>query len=397
MGIERPQTLTAAGEIDVVVVGGGPAGLIAARDLASAGFSAVVLEEHESIGVPVHCTGVLGEAAFDELDLPRETILQTTHAARFVSADGSSILIDHERVRAAIIDRGAFDAALAASAVASGARVQTGCPVHQIEVTAGGVRVVTADGVFRARACVIACGANYRFNRQLGLGLPRVFVHSAQCEVPFPAAEHIEVYLGRQIAPGGFGWLVPFKRGGQPYARVGLMCDREPRGCFRSLSQRISERFGVPAEWGEPRSKILPLAPVTRTWSRRVLAVGDAAGLVKATTGGGIYFGLLSGRIAAEVLAPALCEDRLDATALREYERRWRQRLGPEIRAGLAFRKMAIRLSDRAIDALVELARVDGIVPLLKQTADFNWHGAAAMSLLRNSSFRRVVFSSLWS
>jgi hypothetical protein len=58
---------------------------------------------------------------------------------------------------------------------------------------------------------------------------------------------------------------------------------------------------------------------------------------------------------------------------------------------------MASRLSDRTIDRVVELARVDGIVPLLKQTADFNWHGAAARSLLRHPSFRRVVFSSIWS
>jgi hypothetical protein len=58
---------------------------------------------------------------------------------------------------------------------------------------------------------------------------------------------------------------------------------------------------------------------------------------------------------------------------------------------------MAARLNDRAIDGLIELGRVDGIVPLLKQTADFNWHGAAARSLLRNPSFRRVVFSSIWS
>ena len=50
-----------------------------------------------------------------------------------------------------------------------------------------------------------------------------------------------------------------------------------------------------------------------------------------------------------------------------------------------------------AVDAVIELGRVDGIVPLLKQTADFNWHGAAARSLLRNPSFRRVVFSSIWS
>jgi digeranylgeranylglycerophospholipid reductase len=385
------------GRRDVVVVGAGPAGLLAARDLAAAGFSTTVLEEHEQVGIPVHCTGVLGLDAFDELALPRETILDAAHAARFISADGSSLLIDHERVRAAIVDRAAFDRALAAAAITAGAEIQTGSRVRHIDVIGDGVNVVTAHGVVQSRACIIACGANYRFNRRLGLGLPRLFAHSAQREVAFPDAQHIEVYFGRQIAAGGFGWLVPFRRGEASFARVGVMCDTRARTAFKSLSQRIAERFDVSPDWGEPRVKILPLAPVTRTWSSRVLAVGDAAGLVKATTGGGIYFGLISGQIAADVLRSALAEDCLTASRLREYERRWRARLWPEIRAGLAFRTMAAKLSDGAIDALVELARVDGIVPLLKQTADFNWHGAAARSLLRNPSFRRVVFSSLWS
>lgn len=396
MGIQGPQVLM-PGLRDVIVVGGGPAGLLAARDLASAGFSAIVLEEHDEIGVPVHCTGVLGMDAFAELDLPRDTILHTAHAARFISADGSSLLIDHDRVRAAIIDRGAFDGALAASGSAAGAEIRTGCRVRQIDVTSESVNVSTATGMLQSRACVIACGANYRFNRRLGLGLPRVFVHSAQREVPFHDMEEIEVYLGRQIAAGGFGWLVPFRRGASSYARVGVMCESRARAAFKQLSQRIGARFDMTPEWGEPRVKVLPLAPVTRTWSARVLAVGDAAGLVKATTGGGIYFGLLSGKIAAEVLGSALRADRLTASRLREYERRWRARLWPEMRAGLAFRTMATRLNDRAIDAVIELGRVDGIVPLLKQTADFNWHGAAARSLLRNPSFRRVVFSSIWS
>jgi len=395
MGIERPEVLTPERR-DVIVVGGGPAGLLTARDLSASGFSTIVLEEHDTIGVPVHCTGVLGMDAFDELDLPRQTILQTAHAARFISADGSSVLVDHERVRAAIIDRESFDAALAADAVSAGTEIQLGCRVRQIEVDADGVGVSTAVGTVRGRACVIACGANYRFNRQLGLGLPRLFVHSAQREVAFPEIDHVEVYLGRQVAAGGFGWLVPFNRGDASFARVGVMCEGRPRAAFKELAARIGRRFDVSFESDEPRVKVLPLAPVSRTWSRRVLAVGDAAGLVKATTGGGIYFSLLSGRIAAEVLASALHDDRLSATRLREYERRWRARLWPEIRAGLAFRAMASRLTDRTIDRVFELARVDGIVPLLKETANFNWHGAAARSLLRHSSFRRVVFSSLW-
>jgi geranylgeranyl reductase family protein len=396
MGVQGPEVLTPERR-DVIVVGGGPAGLLTARDLSASGFSTIVLEEHDAIGVPVHCTGVLGLDAFDELQLPRHTILQTAHAARFVSADGSSLVVDHERVRAAVIDRGRFDASLAGDATTAGAEIRPGCRVRRIDIESDGVVVSTAIGTVHGRACVLACGANYRFNRQLGLGLPRLFVHSAQREVSFPKTDHVEVYLGRQIAAGGFGWLVPFSRGGASFARVGVMCEDKPRAAFSELADCLRRRFDVALEPAEPRVKVLPLAPVTRTWSRRVLAVGDAAGLVKATTGGGIYFGLLSGRIAAQVLGEALHENRLSAARLHDYERRWRARLWPEIRAGLAFRAVASRLSDRTIDRVIELARVDGIVPVLKQTADFNWHGRAARSLLRHPSFRRVVFSSIWS
>jgi len=185
MGIQGSQVLM-PGRRDVVVVGGGPAGLLAARDLAASGFSTLVVEEHDTIGIPVHCTGVLGVDAFDELDLPRHTTLHTTHAARFIAADGSSVLIDHERVRAAIIDRGAFDAALAASAAAAGAEIQSGCRVRHIEVKNDGITVSTGVGTVLARACVIACGANYRFNRHLGLGLRVCSSTARSARLPFP-------------------------------------------------------------------------------------------------------------------------------------------------------------------------------------------------------------------
>jgi geranylgeranyl reductase family protein len=384
---------------DVAIIGGGPAGLTTARALAAAGHDVVVFEEHPQIGVPVHCTGVLGAEAFDEFDIPADAILGTAQIATFVAADGSSVAVDAERAKAVVVDRAVFDRALAAASRAVGAELRTGSRVRTITIGSGGVTIgVEGAEAIHARACVLACGANYRFNRQLGLGVPRSFVQSAQLEQSLNGPEGVEVHLGRAVAPAGFAWLVPFQREGRPHTRLGLMCESRALARFREFATRIRTRFGVPTEgWPEPRLKILPLGPVARTYGPRLLAVGDAAGLVKPTTGGGIYYSLISGQIAAETLDEALRADDLRETRLRRYETGWRERLGADIRIGLAFRTLASRMNDRSIDAVVELARVDGIIPLLRQTADFNWHRQSALALLRHAQFRKILLSSLWS
>jgi flavin-dependent dehydrogenase len=242
---------------------------MAARRLAQRGHDVVVLEEHSSIGIPAHCTGLLGIEAFSELDLPRHTILSTTHAARFVAPDGSSVLVDADRVNAAVVDRAMFDQALADSSRAAGAELHSNARVRTIAISDAGV-TIAADGgagTITARACILACGANYRFNRQLGLGVPRTFVQSAQLERSFAGPEQVEVHLGREVAPRGFAWVVPFLRGGQPYQRLGLMAEARAGTLFRSFATQLRARFGVTdPEWPEPRLKILPLGPVNKTY-----------------------------------------------------------------------------------------------------------------------------------
>jgi flavin-dependent dehydrogenase len=328
--------------------------------------------------------------------LSRRAIVGAADSARFISPNGTTVVIGAARVRAAVVDRAVFDRELAGSAVEAGATIHTGARVVSIMRSGRAVTIRTTDATIEARAAILACGASYRFNRALGLGVPDVLVHSAQLEVPFPALDHLQVHFGRKIAPGGFAWVVPFERGGTTFARVGLLCERDAGTGFQAFASGIRSAHRIEDPWPEPRLRALPLGPAPRTWTDRILAVGDAAGLVKPTTGGGIYYGLLTGHLAAGVLAEALATNRLGPRRLKEYERRWRARLGPEIRAGLAFRGVAARLTDSAVDRLMELARLDGIVPLLQQTADFNWHQFAARALLRHAEFRRIVLKSMW-
>lgn len=369
-----------------------------ARSLADCGHDVLLLEEHASIGAPVHCTGLMGVDAFSEFDLPRDVILGEAVSARFWGAAGRSVAATSDKLRPVIIDRGSFDQQLADRAEAAGAEIRRGWRAETVSVGDGAVTigVGTDRPLIRARACVLACGASYRFHRALGLGLPDLFLQSAQLETPFPARPEIEVRFGREVAPSGFAWLVPVARATVPHARIGLMSATKVRHRFAALLTELCATAGIdPTNIAAPRLKMLPLGPVSRTFADRVVAVGDAAGLVKPTTGGGIHYSLLSGTLAAETLHDGLNRDRLSAGNLANYERRWRRRLGQEIRVGLAFRRLAARLSDDSIDEIIELARVNGVIPLLQETASFNWHRKAAVALLGHPSFRRIVFKSL--
>src|SRR5439155_10615400 len=108
---------------------------------------------------------------------------------------------------------------------------------------------------------------------------------------------------------------------------------------------------------------------IDRTVADRVIAIGDAAGLVKPTTGGGIYYSILSAALAADVAVDALRRDRLDRATLSAYERAWRDELDEELTAQHALRTIASELSDDGIDRLFELARTDGIMPIVRSTA----------------------------
>jgi geranylgeranyl reductase family protein len=383
--------------LDVVVVGGGPGGLFAGEVLAKRGARVAVFEEHDAVGAPVHCTGVLAADAMSGLNLPREAILNPLSTVRFVAPNGHFFEYTTSSTEAIVIDRQVFDHALFTAAARAGAAVHRSTRIETISTEPDGVSITTSTGDrLRSRAIVLACGANYAFQRRLGLGFPRVFLQSAQMEVPSGSPGDVEVHFGTSIAPKGFAWAVPVERPHGTFARIGVMAERDVGVSFERIYARVAERWQLRRPEGSvPRRRMLPLAPIPCTYAERTLVVGDAAGLVKPTTGGGIYYSIVSGQIAADVLTRCLERDELNAAALKAYEDAWRLRFHQEFAAQLALRRLSERLSDGEIDALFTLAQTDGILPIVRRTARFNEHRRLIVALLRYAPSRQILLRRL--
>jgi digeranylgeranylglycerophospholipid reductase len=367
---------------------------MAAR-LAERGVRTLVCEEHARIGDPVHCTGVLSADSFTRFDLPSSATLNQLTSVRFLSPGGIPVDYTTPAPLATVIDRPVFDRALADRALAAGAEIRLDTRVTSLEVHKAGVRAHAGAVPVHARIAVLACGASYRFQRRFGFGLPTSYLQTAQRELRARRPGGVELHFGQDIAPGGFAWAVPVLRPEGACVRIGVMASRDVRVCYERMVERIRDRWGVVGDEVAPRVKILPLGAVGKTYGDRILAIGDAAGLVKPTTGGGIHYSIVSGALAADVVVSALADDRLDARRLSVYEDAWRTELAAEFEAQQELREVAASLSDEAIDSFFELALTDGIMPIVRATARFNEHRPLIRALFKHPPARRILFRAM--
>jgi digeranylgeranylglycerophospholipid reductase len=360
-----------------------------AHELASSGYDVAVFEEKSAPGLNACCTGIISTECFQSLDLGTDVILTKVNSAKFFSPSGRCLRFQTERVQAYVVNRLLLDKAITSKAQSQGAQYFFSSPVIDIIPGKDSIQAETlcsgAREIFSARAVVLANGFRPKLPRKLGLGKIKNFLVGAQAEIEVENVNEFEVYFGQEIAPGAFAWLVPTSIN---KAYVGLLATSQAKQHLQKFLNNLSCQGRITSREVEIEQKAIPIGTLARSYGDRVVVIGDAAGQVKPTTGGGIYFGHLGARIAAEVLDEALRSDNLTADQLSRYQKQWKAKMGKEISHGYWARWAYAKLSDRQIEGIFNILDSDGIAEALLNSNNFSfdWHSRLVLAVLRRSS-----------
>ncbi len=374
---------------DVIVVGGGPSGLQAAGTLARDGFDVLVLEAKEEIGDQVTCTGIVSWESFREFDLSKDSVYKEIQRVKVISPYGNEISYKHPFPFAYVVDRKRFDSFLGDKAASLGANITSSHKVIDISINGAGVDVIAQqqDGDnknYSAKVVIMATGINYSLHHKLSLGTPKDFLYGVQAEVRTEGVDCTHIFLGREVSYGAFGWAVPLTRN---KARVGLMTEKNPETGFHYVFNKCCPDEDFNANKDRVQYKRIAQGSISKTYAERALAVGEAAGQVKNTTGGGIYFGLVCAKIAAQVIKKSLNKGKYSADKMSEYEELWKKELQKEILVGYFARKVCSKLSDSIVEKMFQVAQNDGVIPLIREKGNFDQHGELILALLRRMLF----------
>jgi digeranylgeranylglycerophospholipid reductase len=389
---------------DVLVIGAGPVGSHVAYKLAGLGYKVAVFEEHEEIGRPVCCTGIVSDECVQRFGIPGDLVWQQANSAKLFAPSGEFLRVWRNEPQAYIIDRAGFDLAWAQRAQKKGAEYSLATKVNDIAVLADSVMVQAdchEDGAqLEGKTAVIATGFASKLPQRLGLGQVSDFIIGAQTEVSIKGIDEVEVYFGQDIAPGFFAWLVPIS---QDEALVGLFSRKRPSLYLDNLLTSLSGQGKIDGAGAKATYDGIPLNSLPKTYAQRIIVVGDAAGQVKPTTGGGIYYGLLCAEIAADTIHQALSIGDFSQKLFSRYERAWKKMLGRELRIGYLARRLYERLSDWQINKIFRIIQANGIDKTLLRSPklSFDWHGGLILGglqllapwhhLFPTSLLRRVI------
>ncbi|MCD6171260.1 MAG: NAD(P)/FAD-dependent oxidoreductase [Thermoplasmata archaeon] len=338
---------------DIAIVGGGPVGSMIAKISSSRGYKTIVFEEHDEVGIPVRCAGLVSERV---IKIHGEGIINKIKGADIVFPNGREIRIGGNRVHAYVINRRIFDKSMAEEAMANGAEYRLEKKVKRINFKNG---IFSIEGE-KARILIGADGPKSMVAKNFSMGKLQ-YINAIQGYGKYDMDEqYVKIFLGNDLAPKFFAWIIPAEK-----ARIGLgTTEKNLKQHFKKFLKNIDARVD------EITSGLIPIG-LRKFVRKKVALAGDAAGQVKATSGGGLYTGLMAAKILAN-----------NIENLNNYEKEYMKSIGKELQRCLLLRKIFIKLSDNSLNKFASF--VEKNVDLINKYGDIDYPSIVAKQLLKS-------------
>jgi digeranylgeranylglycerophospholipid reductase len=354
-------------EYDVVVIGAGPAGSIAAKTAALKGLSVLLIEKRQEIGDPVRCAeGVSKVWLRKHIEPDHRWICADVKGSRIYTPDGTMIEMAEEIAGGEVgyvLERKIFDRALAYEASKAGAEVRVKTRATDLIIEDDFVKGVKVSHLgqsydIKAKIIIGADGVESKVGRWAGIDTSLKPVDIETCAQYLMSGTNIDqdycyFYLGNEIAPAGYVWIFP-KGNGMANVGIGILGNKSGNGkhAIDYLNDFVNDKY--------PDAKILEIdvggVPVSgsieKTIVNGLMLVGDAARQSDPITGGGIINAMEAGKIAGEVAYNAISKGDVSTDALNEYEVRWRETVGREIDNSLIVKDTFTKFSDKELNSL---------------------------------------------
>ncbi|EHP84820.1 geranylgeranyl reductase family protein [Methanotorris formicicus] len=356
---------------DVVIVGGGPVGCITGESIKN--HNVLIVEEHQSIGVPLQCAGLVSKRGSKELGDPKGCVNKIRGA--YIHAKGTTLNIGNEEIRAYVYERKVMDKDIAIRASKHADFLLKTYGRIKIEKNKYKLILNHMGEEFEIFPKIIigSDGTKSTIGKSIGLinNKNREILSSCQFEMVDVDIDDdfVHVFIDKDYSREFFIWIIPM---GKDRVRVGL-CDKG--NCYKKLvdfinNHPIAKEMLKNATTTEFSVGALPIG-YSKTVKDNVLLVGDAAGQVKPLTGGGLYYGARCAKICGEIVDKYLSND-YDLDYLKNYEKLWKREIGREIDIGLKIRKIFLKMNNNQIEKILNFIKNSGLIEYINEHGDMD-------------------------
>ncbi len=329
----------------ISVVGAGPAGSHYAWKERTLHKSDVHLfEEHKIVGKPVACTGILTDSVNSIMNIPNDLVVSKIDRFKIVAPNGKSIYIDLKKTNM-VLDRARFDQFLFNKAKDSGVNIHLGEKFIGYKKKDNHYQLKTSKKIYETDMIVGADGPRSPVAKAAGIYGDRKFIWGWQARARFPKLEEGTTEIRLDL--GEFSWIVPEDK---HIARVGVLGLKNQR-----LLNDYKKILGA-SKIIEDQSGLIPLynpKQKLRKGKEDIFLVGDAATQVKATTYGGIIYGLISGMY--------LAEDK------ETYVKRFNEKLGKDLWISLQMRDFMNHMKEDQANELIDIFQKQNNAKILSE------------------------------